>query len=396
MSAPKVRLYVRVCLLSGKRPFLDPVYSANKKLREGWAIYNDQPQAFADATYYLRYAQGGKRVWHRLSTDAQQALTAKKQMETRHQAIAEGIALAPVEDGIIRDKSASGRTLSSAVESYLDEIKLTKKKKTLAAYSTALRYFQESCRKTHLEQIERSDMLRFHAFLRDEKEQSARSCWNKFSNVMSFMKAQGINAGVRKNDWPRYVEDTPEAYEKTDLDKVFAVCDAQEKLYFEFFLMTGMREQEVMHTYWSDVNFTRNTVTVSAKSAFEFTPKMYKGREIPVPRCLIETLKSAKANATSGCPLLFPTSGCKPHGDFLDILKARAKDAGLIPDDFWLHKFRATFATWHLQAGVDLRTVQQWLGHTDLASTMRYLKPARGAEVQQKVNHTFAEMGGAR
>ena len=38
----------------------------------------------------------------------------------------------------------------------------------------------------------------------------------------------------------------------------------------------------------------------------------------------------------------------------------------------------ATFATHALQGGIDLRTVQAWTGHTDLASTMRYLRrPAR-------------------
>jgi integrase/recombinase XerD len=67
-----------------------------------------------------------------------------------------------------------------------------------------------------------------------------------------------------------------------------------------------------------------------------------------------------------------------------------AERAGLDPDNFWLHKFRATFATKHLQAGVDLRTVQLWLGHKDLESTMRYLKPSRGQRVREKVNNTFA------
>ncbi len=52
--------------------------------------------------------------------------------------------------------------------------------------------------------------------------------------------------------------------------------------------------------------------------------------------------------------------------------------------------FRATFATWHLWAGVDLRTVQLWLGHKDMESTMRYLKPARSQAVREKVNATFA------
>jgi site-specific recombinase XerD len=39
-------------------------------------------------------------------------------------------------------------------------------------------------------------------------------------------------------------------------------------------------------------------------------------------------------------------------------------------EDFWLHKFRSTFATRCVWAGVDLRTVQQWLGHSDIESTI--------------------------
>ena len=41
-------------------------------------------------------------------------------------------------------------------------------------------------------------------------------------------------------------------------------------------------------------------------------------------------------------------------------------------------------------AGVDLRTVQQWLGHSDMESTMRYLKPSRSQQVRAKVNEIFA------
>ena len=57
--------------------------------------------------------------------------------------------------------------------------------------------------------------------------------------------------------------------------------------------------------------------------------------------------------------------------------------------NWYLHKFRSTFATKHLRNGVDLRTVQAWMGHKDLASTMRYLQPARGKDVLDKVNNTF-------
>jgi site-specific recombinase XerD len=75
--------------------------------------------------------------------------------------------------------------------------------------------------------------------------------------------------------------------------------------------------------------------------------------------------------------------------NFLDDLKAVAQLAEQYPEEFWLHKFRATFATRCLWAGVDLRTVQQWLGHLDIESTMRYLKPSRSQQVRDKVNEIF-------
>jgi site-specific recombinase XerD len=39
---------------------------------------------------------------------------------------------------------------------------------------------------------------------------------------------------------------------------------------------------------------------------------------------------------------------------------------------------------------MDLRTVQQWLGHSDMESTMRYLKPSRSQHTRDKVNEIFA------
>jgi len=174
------------------------------------------------------------------------------------------------------------------------------------------------------------------------------------------------------------------------LDKLFAKCDAEEWLWYEFFLMTGEREQEVMYTYWSDVNFTASLVRVSHKPDRGWTPKAYKEREIPIPTKLAKSLKAWKAKSDKTCNLVFPTAGCKPKLDFLDGLKAVAERAKLDKENFWLHKFRATFATWSLWAGVDLRTVQQWLGHSDMESTMRYLKPSRSQHVRDKVNQIFA------
>ncbi len=72
-------------------------------------------------------------------------------------AVNNGIAVVP-ENG-----DDGHRSIAAAIADFLDETKLTKKPKTLAAYTTALNYFTESCPKLYLEDIERKDLLKFCA-----------------------------------------------------------------------------------------------------------------------------------------------------------------------------------------------------------------------------------------
>ena len=54
--------------------------------------------------------------------------------------------------------------------------------------------------------------------------------------------------------------------------------------------------------------------------------------------------------------------------------------------EWTLHKFRRTYATRLLRSGLDLSTVQKLMGHSDLASTMRYLSPAESDGLQDFIN----------
>jgi integrase/recombinase XerD len=383
----QVNLTKRVQTSRGLR-YCHVVLAANGRVRADLVIINGQEERHPEGAYYLEWWEGVKRVRLSVGKDAADASARRLRKEAELNALNNGLAL-------IRPKAP--RLMAAAIAEFLEETKLSKKPKTFAAYSLALTYFQESCPKLCLEEIDRGDLVAFAAFLRDKKHLAPRTRSNKFADVISFLKWSGIRGLVGKNDWPRYVEEEPEIYEREELDKLFTACDAEERLWYEFFLMTGMREQEVMHCSWEDVNLSRNTVTVRYKPEYGFSPKNYREREIPIPARLVEKLKTAKANADETCSLasssglLFPTSGGRPKLNFLDDLKAVAKRANLNPENVWLHKFRATFATWSLCGGVDLRTVQQWLGHSDMESTMRYLKPSRSRQTQQKVNEIFSE-----
>jgi integrase/recombinase XerD len=382
-----VNVTKRVKTANGSR-YCPVVLSANGRVKPDTVLVNGIPEHHAEGAYYLEWREGAKRVRLSVGNNAADASARRQRKEAEINAVNNGASIVP---------ESTGHSLAGAVAEFLEDVRLKQvaskkahgRHNTVGCYSTALAYFMESCHKINLEEIDRRDLLTFAAFLGEEKEQGPRSVYNKFQIVMSFLKSQGIRGLVGKTDWPRYTETEPEIYEQEELNKLFAACTATEQLWFEFFLMTGEREQEVIYTYWSDVNFAASTVRVSYKPNEGWSPKAYKEREIPIPTKLLKKLKALKAKSTQKCALLFPTAGCKPKHDFLDCLNAIAKRAGLDSDNFWLHKFRATFATRCLWAGIDLRTVQDWLGHSDMESTMRYLKPSRSAATNEKVNAIF-------
>ena len=124
-----------------------------------------------------------------------------------------------------------------------------------------------------------------------------------------------------------------------------AMCAPYHSTLYDFFLMSGFREQEAMHLLWSDVRINSNIVEMRWKPQFKWTPKAYKEREVPVPNELLEVLethrRSLPAARATAQALVFSTASGRCDTHMLRALKRNANKAGLNPDDFWLHKFRA-------------------------------------------------------
>ena len=363
--------------------FCEVVFGANRKIKSNAVLIDGKEQLHPEGRYYIDFLQDGQRKRLAAGASAAEATIAADQqtrtLTARRAAADAGITLPQTKP------AAGSRLLKEAVETYLLEIQAHKKKKTHSAYRTALTYFLESCKKQTLEEIHRTDMLAFKTYLRDKKKQSDRSIANKFENVMSFLKQQKITGLIGKNDRPTFTEEEVETYTQDELDKFFAACTETENVWFEFFYRTAMREQEVMHVSWSDIDFERSAITVRENKRFGWKPKAYKGRYISIPASLIMLLKAWKEKSDRTCGLVFPTTGCKPKQNFLDECKAIAKRAELNKEDFYLHKFRATRATRLLQGGMDIKSVQQMLGHNDLESTMRYLGAQRTDVLQAQI-----------
>jgi integrase len=393
----KVNLTKRITV-DGRQKFCPLVYLPSGRIKPGM-VRLDGKEVKHDGVFYLDYYIAGKRQRSAVGGDEAAALAAKERKELELKAIAAGL---DVNGTVLSDTGR--RTLAAAAAEYLQEIKDHKSHKTFLAYSKTLEYFQESCTKTFVDQIDRKDLMKFSRFLADEKAQSDRSVCNKFENIMGFLKYCGVSAkdiGLGKEDRPDYDEETPEIYTTEELNKFFAACTPEEAMWFHFFEYTGMREGEVIHCQWSWIDMENRTITVQPNKRFNWRPKKNKTRQIPISNKLYALLKDWKRKSDSTCDLVFPTSGCNRKLDFLDCLKRVAKRAGLFCGKcdgcrqetpncgrWFLHKFRATFATRALRK-TDLETMRTWLGHADMASSLRYLRPAEGTEAQAKINAVF-------
>lgn len=247
------------------------------RIKPDWAMVNGRQEKHPEGAYYLDWNEEGRRRRVSVGTDAAAAYNSRSRKQMELDAIASGLIVSnPIEDD-------TRLRIRSAVDDFLEEAQLIRQRKTWRGYCVSLRYFQESCDKCFLEEIERKDLLRFAAFLRDTKKLSRRTVHNKFADVLTFLQAQGMPKLIGKNDHPRFIEQEVFIYEDDELSTLHAACSPYHSTLYDFFLMSSFREQEAMHVLWSNVRFNANIIEMRWKPQFNWTPKAYKEREVPVP-----------------------------------------------------------------------------------------------------------------
>jgi integrase len=340
--------------------------------------------------FCLRYTQGGKRKYETLSVpDYKQASIAaqQKSIALQFEAInplkkpASKSAPTPVPQP--KPQIQSGELmLDAAIDRYLENV-ATKSSKTSTGYRYTLRQFYASTGSLVLSTVTTQQLYDFVGYLRREGL-GDRTVHNRVGEVVTFLRHFGVRDVTLR---VKFVEQKVRAYRPDELKALFAAADPEEWILFQFFLCTGAREQEVMYAEWGDIDFVDSLFTVRAKA--NWTPKDYEEREIPLPDFLIAALKK-RMLATKG-NLIFPTKHGNANGHMLRALKCLAKRAGL-HGEFKLHKFRKTYATLQHRDGVDARTIQKRLGHSDLSTTLAYLEgeEPRSDRSRKQVNETFS------
>ena len=133
----------------------------------------------------------------------------------------------------------------------------------------------------------------------------------------------------------------------------------------------GLRVGEAVGLSKSDVDLETRIVRALGKGS--------KERIVPIGRPAVEALRRYLSRGRPFLdarrrPELFLNArgGALTRAGAFLILRRLAAKAGLEPERVHPHLLRHSFATHLLEGGADLRSVQEMLGHADLATTERY------------------------
>ena len=378
-------LIARINAGNGKFPFVNVQFSKNHR-----------PIAIEGATYYLRPTSGGKRTPIKIGKDVGAAHTALIQMENGHplESVAESY---PAPPHSIPTHAPRKRVIETARE-YIERSK-QKSRKTYLGYRTAVNLFLVSCRKTYFDQICRDDMLDFLHDLRTRPSRETgdpigeSTVFNYLLKTMVFLNDRGIGRyvareeWVQKKDWPVNVDKRNKSkkyatYTEQEVAAMLHVADSAEEALIRFLVGTGFRIGEAAVAEWTDIDWEEKTISVRFKPKYCFKPKDYEERTVAASDTLFACLKKYCGNAP-GHALIFPSSATETMDKHLDriiislIDRANAAQYMVKKPKKPCHAFRVLYATRRHQHGVDIETLRQELGHSDITTTQIYLRSVK-------------------
>jgi integrase len=203
----------------------------------------------------------------------------------------------------------------------------------------------------------------------------------------------GVNAAAEVERFPQRRSGEIEVFSPEEVwALVRAAPSDQDGAVYLTAAFTGLRMGELLALRWRDVDFAGSTIRVRASfyAGQLTTPKSGKVRAVPMAPDVASALAQLgrREHWIGEDDLVFAGEA----GSFLDgsALRRRYKlaleAAALRPLRF--HDLRHTFGT-RMIAKADIRRVQEWMGHADIQTTMRYLHYAPRSEDAELVAEAF-------
>jgi len=394
------------------------IYGKTGRVIPGLVILDGKEVRLEDFCFELRHYVDGKVRYVRAGKSASDAEEMRRRLAG--QLTAKAIALAA---GVTIVETTERKTLKKWAEKYIDTKSVLIEDDQLKRIKHVMALFFESCAKTYVDEITKSDIINFLRHLatipvyrsarkapskRVQAGQirrrlpsaprtiSKRTIFSYFISARAWLCEGGVDRAVFPPP-PKYEEVEVTVYSPEEISTLFSLVQGNLRIATLLMLKCGLRRREVAYAYFSDINFADKTILVRGKPEFNFKVKNYAQRYVPVPDDLIEELQQWQQDH-SGQLLIVQTAKGKPELRMIRSLKRFAYLHGLRCgrcehcrsghpecEEWELHKFRRAYIT-AIVRHVDLRTAQAYAGHKRITSTERYLRSASASEGQKRVS----------
>ena len=264
------------------------------------------------------------------------------------------------------------------MESMTDEIKVRHySRKTLKTYANWSRNFQRFLKNKRPEELSTVDVKEYLTYLA-VKCKVAASTQNQAFNSLLFFFRHGLNREFGElRDVPRAKKSLyiPAVLSREEIDAILAQLSYPNDLVVKMLFGCGLRLFEGLQLRVRDFNFDAEMLTVHGKGK--------KDRTVPLPESIIPELKSQikvvgelhERDLAAGYDEVFLDDAVEKkylhESDFQEALYHAVRKAKILKK-VTSHIFRHSFATHLLQAGYDIRVIQNLLGHASLKTTMIY------------------------
>jgi integrase/recombinase XerD len=276
--------------------------------------------------------------------------------------------------------------LGQAVKSFLDYLTVEAglSNNTVLAYGRDLKSFLEYCKEQSIKQIRQLKPSVIHDYLRvlSHAQKSEGTIKRSLAAIRMFLRFAKLTSLI-DDDFTSVLE-SPKLWQRLpsvcSQQQVIDLLDApgieepfylRDKAMLELLYATGTRASELAHMRTSNLNLDIGYLRCLGKGN--------KERIIPMGKVAIEVtteylrdLRPRLAKPFSYDFLLLSRTG-RPLSriEIWRLVKKYAVRAGM-PKNLTVHTLRHCFATHLLAGGADLRSVQEMLGHVDIATTQIY------------------------
>jgi integrase/recombinase XerC len=188
--------------------------------------------------------------------------------------------------------------------------------------------------------------------------------------------ASGKSSPVRTMRGPKLEKRLPQVASEKVVDALVVADGAvdspaavRDRAILEVLYSCGLRVSELTGLCWKDIDEELGMVMVRAG-------KGNKDRLVPIGEPALDALRAWRATGVSDAapesPVITNLRGGRLTPRSVQNLLARRINESGLDIDLTPHGLRHSFATHLLNAGADLRSIQEMLGHSSLQTTQRY------------------------